>query len=445
MTNGTPRHSLAVPLLLFLLLTGCDRGADETGAASKRAALCDPDNGSLILPDGFCAKVVADNLGYVRDITVDDDGDLYAALRNLRFNLGGIVALQDTTGNGRMDRIQEFGEAPGMAIDINQNWLYFGADAAILRYRLGQALVPEMPAETVVDGFPAQDEHSGKTFAFDGRGHIYVNVGAPSNACQQQIREAGVRGRNPCPELKEHAGTWQFPADRIGQSHNDGRRYAGGIRNAYAIAWSKAADNLFIVQHGRDQLHEFWPAHYSETDGAELPAEQMIRVDADMLYSWPYCYFDARQDSLMLAPEYGGDGEMVGRCADFPAPIMAFPAHYGPNDMLFYEARQFPSAYQNGAFIAFHGSYNRGELDQVGYQVVFVPFEDGRPAGDWRIFADGFAGDGGTVKSPDEAEFRPTGLAVGPNGSLYVADSVQGRIWRIHYIGDAGASRSSAD
>ena len=437
--------AVAGGLLLCLLLAACDMEPDETGADHKRAALCDPDNGSLILPDGFCAKVVADNLGYVRHITVDKDGDLYAALRNLRFNLGGIVALRDTTGNGRMDRIKEFGEAPGMAIDIYRDWLYFGAEDAIFRYRLGQALVPPGPAETVIEGFPSQDEHSGKTFAFDEQGRIYVNVGAPSNACQKQVREAGVAGQDPCPELEQHAGIWQFPADRTGQSHGDGRHYAGGIRNAYSIAWNTVVDSLFIVQHGRDQLHEFWPEHYSETDGAELPAEEMIRVDADTTYSWPYCYFDSRQDSLMLAPEYGGDGETVGRCAEFPKPIMDFPAHYGPNDMLFYEARQFPSAYQNGAFIAFHGSYNRGELDQVGYQVVFVPFENGRPAGDWRIFADGFAGDGGAVKSPDEAEFRPTGLAIGPDGSLYVADSVQGRIWRIRYLGDTDSSRRPAD
>ncbi len=436
----------AILLLLGLGLPACDNDTPQkSGEASGQPALCDPDDGSLILPDGFCAKVVADNLGFVRHITVDDDGDIYAALRNLRFNLGGVVGLQDTNGDGRMDQVQEFADAPGIEVDIYKDWLYFGADNAIYRYRLGESLKPAAPPEVVIDGFPEQDEHTGKTFTFDGEGHIYVNIGAPSNACQKQVRQPGVAGRDPCPELERHAGIWQFPATEIGQTQQDGQRYASGIRNAYAMAWSQVADSLFIVQHGRDQLHEFWPQYFSETDGAELPSEELIRVDENTTYGWPYCYHDPEQQGLMLAPEYGGDGRTTGRCADFPAPLMAFPAHYGPNDMLFYEAGQFPQEYHDGAFIAFHGSYNRGDLEQVGYQVVFVPFDDGWPDGDWRVFADGFAADGGSVKSPEEAEFRPTGLAVGPDGSLYVADSVQGRIWRIRYTGGEIPDRNTVN
>lgn len=427
-------------LMLYAMLSGCDDpGQSKFNQDDKRAEFCDPDDGSLILPPGFCAKVVADNLGFVRHITVDRDGDIYAALRNLRYDLGGIVALRDTNGDGRMDIVKEFADEPGMEIEIYQEWLYFGADDAIYRYRLGDELVPGLPGETVVSGFPQQEEHSGKSFAFGPDGHIYVNIGAPSNACQNENREEGVSGRDPCPELERYAGIWQFPAASTDQLQRDGRRYASGIRNAYAIAWNHAADSLYIVQHGRDQLHELWPQYYSAMEGAELPAEELIRVQSDTVYAWPYCYYDPRKQQLMLAPEYGGDGRKTGRCADFPEPLLGFPAHYSPNDMLFYEARQFPQQYQNGAFIAFHGSYNRGGLEQVGYQVVFVPFHEGVPAGDWQVFADGFAADGESVKSPDEAEFRPTGLAVGPEGSLYVSDSVQGRIWRIRYIGEPAA------
>lgn len=441
-----PRWRLLLPgplLAACLGLSACDDPQEaKFNQTDKQAEQCDPDNGSLILPDGFCAKVVADNLGSIRHITVDSDGDIYAAMRNLRYGLGGILGLRDTDGDGRMDVVKEFAEAPGLEIDIYKDWLYFGADEAIYRYKLGESLIPEAAPETVVNGFPEQDEHSGKSFAFDNRGHLYVNVGAPSNACQNEDRKQGVLGWDPCPELERHAGIWQFSATETGQQQSDGRHYASGIRNAYAIDWSDAADSLYIVQHGRDQLHELWPQYYSVVEGAEQPSEQMLRVQPDTAYSWPYCYHDYHKQQLVLAPEYGGDGEKVGRCADFPEPLLGFPAHYGPNDMLFYEAGQFPQAYHNGAFIAFHGSYNRGDLEQVGYQVVFVPFSGGSPAGDWRVFADGFAADGGSVQSPDEAEFRPTGLAVGPSGSLYVSDSVQGRIWRIRHI---GSQQSSAE
>lgn len=438
LTASGGRFLAMVLAVAGLLLNACDSERDSRAGLPPE---CDPDDGSLILPEGFCAKVVADNLGFVRHIAVDVDGDIYAALRNLHFNLGGILALRDNDGDERMDEIAEFRQGPGentpgMAIDIRDGWLYFGADDAIYRYRLGPSLLPVAQAEVVVDGFPDQSEHTGKSFAFDDDGSIYVNVGAPSNACQEDNRTPGSPGMDPCPELERHAGIWRFDADRINQTHDDGERYAAGIRNAYALAWSRAADSLYTVQHGRDQLHEFWPDIYSEADGADLPSEKMIRIQPGETYSWPYCYHNPMRGELVLAPEYGGDGERTGRCRDYPEPLIGFPAHYGPNDMLFYEGEQFPEKYHDGAFIAFHGSYNRGDLGQVGYQIVFVPFADGRPSGDWSVFADGFAGIGGFVESPEDAEFRPTGVALGPDGSLYVVDSVQGRIWRIRYMGD---------
>ena len=137
----------------------------------------------------------------------------------------------------------------------------------------------------------------------------------------------------------------------------------------------------------------------------------------------------------MLMPEYGGDGEQVGRCDQFEDPIQAFPGHWGPNDVLFYDGDQFPDAYQGGAFIAWHGSWNRAPLPQEGYKVTFTPFDGTTPAGDYETFADGFAG-ADTLRSSGEAEHRPTGLAVGPDGGLYVADDGGGTIWRIAYVGD---------
>jgi len=113
---------------------------------------------------------------------------------------------------------------------------------------------------------------------------------------------------------------------------------------------------------------------------------------------------------------------------------MAFPGHIAPNDLLFYHAEQFPEKYREGAFIAFHGSWNRAPEPQKGYNVVFVPFDGALPSGDWEVFADGFSQQG-TVENPADAVYRPCGLAVGPDGSLYVNDPRQGRIWRIYYTG----------
>ncbi|MOA19920.1 hypothetical protein D3C78_1403300 [compost metagenome] len=113
-------------------------------------------------------------------------------------------------------------------------------------------------------------------------------------------------------------------------------------------------------------------------------------------------------------------------------PIVAFPAHLAPNALLFYTGNQFPEKYRNGAFIAFHGSWNRAPLPQKGFFVAFVPFKDGKPDGEWEIFADNFAGKE-TITSPGQAKYRPCGLAQGPDGSLYVSDDAKGTIWKISY------------
>ena len=105
--------------------------------------------------------------------------------------------------------------------------------------------------------------------------------------------------------------------------------------------------------------------------------------------------------------------------------------------MIYYFTREInsPTRYKNGAFIAFHGSTNRGPYPQAGYFVCFVPFKNGEPTGEWEVFADGFAGTDTIVKYSD-AHFRPMGLAMGPDGSIYVTDSRKGKIWRIMYKGD---------
>jgi glucose/arabinose dehydrogenase len=111
-------------------------------------------------------------------------------------------------------------------------------------------------------------------------------------------------------------------------------------------------------------------------------------------------------------------------------PLIAFPAHWAPNDLEFYTGEQFPERYHGGAFIAFHGSWNRAPNPQEGFQVVFAPASGMGFGPAWETFADGFRNE----MDPDD-HARPVGVAMGPDGSLYVSDSVQGRIWRIMYVG----------
>src|SRR5690606_37403827 len=145
--------------------------------------------------------------------------------------------------------------------------------------------------------------------------------------------------------------------------------------------------------------------------------------------------WDGRQERKVLAPEYGGDGTTVGRCATMEGPIATFPAHWAPNGLHFYSGDQFPDSYRNGAFIAFHGGFNRPDpFPDEGYNVLFVPSSAELPSGDAPVFAEGFVGPG-AVNLPGDADHRPVGLAEGPDGSLYITDDRGGRIWRVMFVG----------
>jgi glucose/arabinose dehydrogenase len=421
-----------VLVCLAVALTYC-HSSRQTGLPGL---VPDNDDGGLVLPEGFHALVVADNLGRGRHIDINENGDIYMALR--RPNDGhGIVALRDNTGDGRFDEVKYFGNYAGTGMEIHDNWLYFGEDTMILRYRMipGE-LVPDSVPEIVIRGFPVQNQHSDKSFAIDTHGYIYVNVGAPSNACMEQARTKGSPGMYPCPQLEWHAGIWRFPLDQINQTQTgNGYHYATGMRNSIAISWNKLEDQLYVVMHGRDQLSQLFPELYTDAMSAELPAEEFLLVKDGSDFGWPYCYYDQFKKKLVTAPEYGGDGEKTDLAEGKDDPIMAFPGHLAPNDLLFYTGDQFPARYKNGAFICFHGSWNRAPLEQEGYYVAFVPFSDGLPSGDWEIFADSFAGKM-PVKSPADAEYRPMGIVMGKDGSLYVCDSEKGKIWRIIYTGE---------
>jgi glucose/arabinose dehydrogenase len=162
----------------------------------------------------------------------------------------------------------------------------------------------------------------------------------------------------------------------------------------------------------------------------------MYKVEQGANFGWPFCFYDFTQNKLLLNPEYGGDGRTVGRCAEFRNPIAAFPAHWAPVDLMFYTGTQLPKKYQGGAFIAFHGSWNRSPALQDGYNVTFQPFAGGRPSGKFEVFADGFAG-AVAPRTPIQATYRADGVAQAPDGTLYLAESVKGRIWRVLSSGAA--------
>lgn len=402
------------------------------GAANPPA--CASDNGGIKLPAGFCAEVVAEGIGAARHMAVAPNGDVYVALLSGRDSKGGVMALRDTNGDGKFEMKEQFGDLSSTGVALHNGYLYVSTVRAVIRYKmtLGE-LKPAGEAEVVVADLPGEREHGDKGIAFDGKGSLYVNVGAPSNACQPRDRRAHVAGDDPCPLLAEHGGIWKFDENKLGQKQSDGVRWATGMRQMPAITWYDS--HLFVVMNNRDQLDTLWPEHFKAEDNAERPAEPMYRIDKqDENFGWPYCFFDYQQQKLVLNPEYGGDGTKVGRCSEMSLPVATFPAHWAPVDVMFYTGSQFPKKYKGGAFIAFHGSWNRAPMPQDGYNVTFQPFSGDKPSGKFEIFANGFAGTD-KLMNPNSAVARADGVAQAPDGSLYITDSQKGKIWRVFYRG----------
>ena len=429
--------SLALVCCLVPAVSFADQVVTEYSVDPAQAI--DSETG-IRVPPGFMATVFADIDGYGRHMAMRDDGTLYYAL-TVRLGRGsnmGVVALRDTDGDGAADIIERFAtEIPGTALQFHDGYLYFGSKTAVYRFAFeGDELAPSAPPEIVVDGFPEQRLHEAKTFAIDNGNNLYVNVGAPSNACMVEFRTRGSPGQRPCPQLEWQGGIWQYDANATDQSQAiHGRRYATGIRNAMAMAWNPDQQRLYFLSHGRDALYTLYPENFSAEDSAELPSEEMHVLVEDGDYGWPFTYYDHLRGARMVAPEYGGDGQQEAEAGVYEQPIANFPAHWAPNDMMFYTGDALPARFRNGVFVVFHGSWNRAPLPQGGYNVVFVPFVDGMPGEDWEVFADGFEGHE-VLEDPNDAIHRPTGIEQGPDGEIYISSTVSGRIWRIEYLGE---------
>jgi glucose/arabinose dehydrogenase len=420
--------SLALSVVLFAAAFTTKPSIEDP---IKKDIKFDADNGGIKLADGFGAVVVAEETGKARHIFVTPTGTIYIKNSSGKDNKG-ITVLKDTDGDGKADSKEYFGNYGGTGMEIYNGYLYASSNSEIYRYKLdakGDVINKDADAaELVVSGLPDFRQHESKPMAFDEQGHMYVTIGAPSNICQEKDRQKGSPGQMPCPLLEKNAGIWQFDANKLNQKQEDGIRFATGIRNAVAINYDSNTKNLYALQHGRDMLFQHYPEMYSAEQGAELPSEEFLLVKKGSDFGWPYSYFDKEKGKKMLCPEYGGDGKKEYTKAD--KPIMAFPGHWAPNDVLFYHGNQFPAKYKNGAFICFHGSWNRAPKMQAGYFVAFVPFKNGLPSGDYEVFAEDFAG-GAEIKSPGDAKARPMGLAEGADGSLYIVDSVKGKLWRV--------------
>jgi len=377
--------------------------------------------------DRFSVEEIAKDLGAVRHLTISKNGDIYAN-RSVLKDGKAIVLLKDTDKDGTIDEQHYFADVPGTGILAKDNYLYASSNTGVFRYKLNDAheVIDTNTPEKIVDGLIDMGADNAKPFAIDNNDNLYVTIGSWNDACRDNDAGAGMM---PCAILDSAGGIWKFKADELNQSFADGSRYVTGIKNAVGITWNFKTNSLFATDHGRGGLHNFYPELYTEKQDGELPAETLYELKEGDNVGWPKTYYDPIKNKRMLAPEYGGDGEQTSE-EGFINPLVAFPAHLGPNDLLFYTGDMFPEKYKDGAFIAFH---NQSSELKKGFFVAFVPFKNGKPSGEWEIFLDNFAGF--DLANPTDAtlQHRPCGLAQGPDGALYVCDDFGGSIFKITY------------
>ncbi len=305
----------------------------------------------ILLPGGFESTIVVDSLGPARHLTVNDNGDIYVKLRQSRPD-GSNVALRDEDGDGRADIIKKFGlyedsMGYGTAMRIHNGYIYYSSTGDVFRSKLKAGeLLPDTAKELILHDDYQHDvhgyNHTAKPITFDDKGNMYVPFGSPSDVCQVFDRIPGSPGQNPCPQLEEHAGIWVFSPDKTNQTIKDGKRYATGIRSAVAITWNDKEKSIYIVQHGRDDLYRTWPGKYTKWQSTLLPAEEFLKIKEGADAGWPYYYYDQLQGKKLLNPEYGGDDKNEANGAKYEQPLIGFPGHFAPNDILFYTGDQFP-------------------------------------------------------------------------------------------------------
>ena len=445
--------SLSLGLSVF---AGACSSGDKTpasGAADSAATVassaCQGGNVGLTLPAGFCATVFADSIAHGRHVAVAANGDVYVTLEGTapspekqlsgvakQEQAASVAALRDTNHDGHADIIARLPGTGNTGVAIANGYLYVDEGVRIVRYaRPDSQLVPTSKAEVIVQGIPMKPGHRARNFAIGSDGALYLNVGSATNSCQQKDRANESPGVDPCVETQTRAGIWKYDANKTNQTFSAAARFATGIRNGMGIAFGPDG-KLYATQHGRDQLHDNWPKLFPTTKyQAENPAEELLQVNQGDDFGWPYCYYAVEPKKLVDAPEYGGDGTKSARCSAKKAPVAVFPGHWAPMSLLFYSGAGFPARYKDGAFIAFHGSWNRAPEPQEGYRIVFQPLANGASSANYETFADGFAGVPPAQVQPGTAKHRPTGLAMGPDGALYVSDDLGGRVYRITHGG----------
>lgn len=345
-----------------------------------------PPDEPINLPEGFGISVFASGLLNPRMMAVGPDDQLYVAERGAQ----RIVRLADRNGDGLVDFVEvvadEGMQAPSSIAFYEDGSLYVGDTTRVLRFYPPEDITEVWTErEVVIDGLPSGG-HTTRTVLFSPDYEtLFVSIGSSCNVCvEEDERRATIMRYDP--------------------DGSNGEIYADGMRNAVGITFRPGTEELWATNNGRDWL------------GDDQPPETIYELtSAGTDAGWPRCH-----SGRIVDPDFGEPGD----CEGILDPVVEMQAHSAPLGLGFYTGDQFPESYQGDLFVAFHGSWNR--TVPTGYKVVRIPLEDGVPNG-VKDFAVGWLRDDGSNWG------RPVDVVTGPDGSLFVSDDGEGRIYRIFY------------
>lgn len=341
------------------------------------------------LPPGFTASVLAGGFDEPRWLAVAPNGDLFVA----ESATGKVIVLHFSVSKDRVQSRQIFADhlLLPFGIAFHEDFVYVALTNRVVRFHYDRETSRRLgEAEAILD-LPGlgYNQHWTRSLAFSPDGNeLFVSVGSRTNvSIESDPRRAAIL---------------------VLRSDGGGMRvYANGLRNAVGIAFSPASGDLWATVNERDDIAE------------DIPSDFFTHVVQGGFYGWPYAYLGPHIDDRVAARP-----DLVEKAI---VPDLLLGAHVAPLQFAFYEATQFPSLYRHGAFVAEHGSWNR--KIRSGYQVVFIPFQDGFPSGEPRPFLSGFVPD----PVGKQVYGRMVGVAIARDGSLLVSDDAHNLIWRVSY------------
>ncbi len=387
-----------------------------TKSASNAPALVPmPAGAKPTVADGFSVTEIADGFQMPRVVRVAPNGDLFVADSNantvdvLRLDASGKVTQQSVFAGDGLN--QPYGIA-FYPLD-NPQWVYVANSNSVVRfpYKDGD-LKATAAAETIISDVPA-NHHWTRDIAFSPDGKtLYLSVGSGSNVGEdvKGLPKEGIAAFAAAHPLGEF---WNEEEDRadVRAYDPDGKNeriVATGLRNCSGLTIQPETGQPWCVVNERDEL------------GDNLVPDYATQVTQGAWYGWPWYYIGNNEDPR--APLKGQRPDLAGKAT---VPDVLFQAHSAPLNIAFYEGSMFPADYKGSAFVAMHGSWNRGAA--TGYKVVRLLFDNGKPTGEYEDFMTGFGA------SPTEIWGRPVGVAVAKDGALIVTEDGSGTIWRVAY------------